>query len=581
MGQDTKKKGKNLKVVIFIGIIVIFGILIWMLDLVPAPAPVTQEQPAFVSIQVDDNTVGRLGEIKLKALIEPADLKLKKEKPISWSSSAGKIMAKAKTAVWTAPNDLGKHTISLKVLTDDNQELTSEVVVAVVSYEMPFEGDPAAAASTKELGMQNKEGYKIEEVWIEKESICLNEDFRVKVKASDPDGSNQWLTTRIHYAGTPNVFGNNVVMRPGAMVAADPETRKKEEAVVRVELYDFRQRQLKAVYTKKVKLKDCTKPEYGLSVSCKNTVNPLNFRCQLNDYNDPMFTASAFEWRILDLDDSDFPITTETPFWEYKFPFRPAARLADNFVVEVKAFGKDGQVRIGRGNLTLHHHMFLVRKQSGLLQLIVYYKGLEEVDGQVNLVVEMMNPHDDPIVLSEVKKIVTPCKKAPVPAGVVKPEDILGTDVLEPGKRHRFIFSMPVDRERCIAQLKFVGHGQDSGLPVLAWANMNTIPKMKHDRKISQGEFQNIMSAMRYNYMKTGQVNKRIDMLEVQQSQQQFEYYMKKFLKEEQEERGLDFSTMSKEEIRALEQSLRAKVFRHLRETGPLSEQEEPPAQAK
>jgi hypothetical protein len=574
MVQDQKQKSKNKTLKVVLSALVLFFVAAIIIISIE-PEMIFEEKPASVVIVSSSDSMGRLGELKLTAVLDPSDRELRRDKPYEWSASSGRISGKGKEVTLHAPNELGQITVSLKVHTKKKEVVQDSKTISVVAYDMKYEEGAVVESETqptvRKISMKNREGYEIQDVWVEKDRICLNEDFRVKVKAVDPDGSNKWLTIRTTYNGVGEQFGPEVVMRPSALTVDSPELRKKKEGILKVDLFDFRQRQLKASYQTKVVLEECEKQEAGLRVKCSKKSNPFKFRCSVEDWKFQDVLVEAFEWRMLEVKDSDFPIVTEVPYWDYEIPFRTAERLTDNYTIEVEAIFKDGQKKKGRGTLSITHFEFMVRQQSQVLQLIVHYRWPKEEDGKVNLDISVMNPYAETIYIDRIDQSRINCKdkKRSIAEGTVSARELIGTDSLVSGEVYRGTFSVPVDRERCVAHLQFIGRGAESDLPVSGWVNLMTVPDLVRDTPISMGEINAMREALSIQYLMTGKRSTSITQGEIEHAAKQFNYMMKKFLQEEIDKRNLDIESMSREEKMELEKELKRKVYKHLRETGP------------
>jgi hypothetical protein len=389
----------------------------------------------------------------------------------------------------------------------------------------------------------NAPGYELTSVDIDKDSICKNEDVRVRIAGQDGAGESKWLTARVLLPGS-TYDGLDVIARPGPAYVRHQQTHVPDDAL-NDELWDTRADKVVARKRYHFASEDCTAPEGGLRVECATgDYRPDTFHCYAGVW-DPTdapvtFRPVRFDWQVVaGFGDKGAQGTSPGPHWFATLPPVVQTRVSTSYVVEVTAEDAAGVKRSGRGSLMVVNREFVTAEKVGDLILEVAQDPTPRPDGQDDVVdVQVTNPHPEAVAFDELTLITSPCAAArPTPGPIGTPgsanppapqgesrsvpvsEYTGGATRLGAGQRIAFVWRMPRDAQRCDARMQLEGHGETSNHRAYAAWVMPTDPRERN--AITGDQRDRLMKAIAILSKRRGVPVNRVTPVELQQLEQE------------------------------------------------------------
>jgi hypothetical protein len=432
------------------------------------PTQSSRDRDFSVVLEASRRQTRALGTVALKARIEPASGNVShgpEAYSVAWSSQSGILRRRGDEAQWIAPGEGGSAVIRAQVTGPGGLTRQAEVAIEVVALrsDVTITDDGVA-----ELTPVDTDGYVLEGIELDKTSACAREDVLVRVSASDPDGLDEWLRTKVTFAGVATWGTDRAVVRtPWRYEEVYKEKIAAGEIpTLRVEVIDQRIRA--PVLERDVEFQitqECVDAEAGVRVACElaGVDRRVTCRAMVSKETNRAFEPTRYLW---DFGDGSAPRETAEGKVDHDLEPRVQRSATQTYVVRAEAFDASGKSLVGRASVEVPNHEWTIMRMDHRLDLPVQWEPYPRRRGDdliTNIVV--VNPFPESIDLTAVETISIPCERGSEPRIERRPSRL---EELAPGQVVRSSWRMDDDRSICQVSATIEGIGQESGLPAIA-----------------------------------------------------------------------------------------------------------------
>jgi hypothetical protein len=457
-------------------------------------------------ITADVATVGPGGKIPIEGAlvlkrtgaVAPAD-----GCSFHWTATMGGIVGSGAKVVWSAPSvPESAATVSL-VVRCDGESYAGSIDLATETVRPPsflaerhYGGDdsrpPAAMIPTPQQVQEGEGAPVIDEIVMEKTSVCKGEDDLVSVRAHDPKtGESLWLRTTVgpgRGTDVPIVYTEDVKDPPWKIIVTGNMGQGTTIADV-----------------PHVTLMDCEAP-WRVAVEHRlipNTEDDFHFHARIIPKpGGQRFDACAYEWDFGD----EQGASTNDPAAEHSYLDRPEVGLDSTFLVKVKIVSCDGNASVvGRTALTLNNTYAQQKMQKHISGLVIVGDPRYPQRGDDNVVRQtalLRTFEDSPVTITRITYVDTfessPQATDPTEVSV---SSFLGTTTLSREWTHVSL-SMSLDDNPgwMMRRWDLEGTAADGDHVMGSFTLMKPVPRVdrEHSPKIDDPAMKNrIMAAMR------------------------------------------------------------------------------------
>jgi len=451
-----------------------------------------------VRLETDRTQVVRLGKAGLAVYIEELDGTSAANGSgyeLTWTTSGGFVArAGATRAYWSAPKELGNFTITVRVRRAGVTRSATVVVESVDANSIPplplrsseIAGFARAPAQAKREAAISDDGYVIDDIEFDKDSICNDDTVTITVRGHDPSGQSEWITPQVSF-GSTDLLGDRVIagLTPSAWHVMTEQAAQhggnaifgemSVHLVVRASLYDHRTGAFGGAREVGFDVKPCREPSAGLQVGCQprpadDFTDPSTYiACTTASWQDPAFHPVRVEWSVEGREGPPTKTTETSVVLAIPTPVQRGA--TSTLVIEATAYDATGWARKGRGTVTLQNPDWQLARANGVLGLPALFTARGRRTGEAAVMdLTLTNPFDEDVALSEIAVRRVACKSAAQgePGDIheqLAPAAVLGSARIGSGASISTTWRVALADYPCGAEAFLTGRGTASGLP--------------------------------------------------------------------------------------------------------------------
>jgi hypothetical protein len=232
-----------------------------------------------------------------------------------------------------------------------------------------------------------KEANLIRDVIVEKNPVCVNEEFMVRVVAKNPNGPDEHLVYRIQ-----NKLGNPAILR---FTKAGP---KEFYVIVRDEglHIDFRKVQVNVL--------DCPGRSSVILQGHLHNLKSETARFEVTS-QEGLAGKCSYQWNFGDKKKT----TTHTGYVEHSYATRDQKSLQSSFLVTVKVTDSQNQTATGRTTISFPNIHYLSRLMGSAVLPVVYDQFPKVTDNGIEVTATFKNIFDEPLTFNTAELEIKPC----------------------------------------------------------------------------------------------------------------------------------------------------------------------------
>ena len=232
-----------------------------------------------------------------------------------------------------------------------------------------------------------EEANIIKDVIVEKNPVCINEDFMVKVIARNPNGPDEHLVYRIQ-----NKLGNPAILR------YTKAGMKEFYVVVRDEgkHIDFKKVQ--------ITVRECPGKAAVVLYSRLHSLKPETAQFEVIN-QEGLVGKCTYEWDFGD----HKRMKTVTGYTEHSYATRDQTTLQSSFLVKVKITDSLNQTASGRTTVSFPNIHYLSKLMGSAVLPVVYDNFPKITDNGIEVTATIKNIFEEPITFNSVEMEIKPC----------------------------------------------------------------------------------------------------------------------------------------------------------------------------